>query len=81
MAGRPRLYDTKAEKMRAYRQRLQNTTLLVDRWGFEQTDLLLKRLMDTVHQAQSQGHPLARSLQTKSRFDLLESLIRLFEPT
>jgi hypothetical protein len=79
MAGRPRLYVSAAEKNQAYRQRQQQTTVVVDRWTFEQTEALLQRLLLTTEAAARRGHSLASSLDTRSRFDLLESLIGVLE--
>ncbi len=67
--------------MQAYRQRLQNTTLRVDRWSFEQLDARLEQLVQTVDKAKKQGHSLAMHLDTRSRFDLLDSLTKHFEET
>jgi hypothetical protein len=79
MAGRPRLYHSKAEKMQAYRKRLLDTRLVVDRASFEQLQVQLQQLMNAVEEAKKQRNPLALSLDTISQFDLLQSLTQHFE--
>jgi hypothetical protein len=79
MAGRPRLYANAAEKTRAYRQRQAQRSVSMDRVTLEQIEAALERLMTAVLAAQQSGDPLAGSLSTVSRLDLLAELAAYFE--
>jgi len=79
MAGRPRLYNSKAEKMQAYRSRFDNARLVVDRTAYEQIQAQIQLLMNAVDEAKKRRDPLALSLDTISHFDLLQSLTQHFE--
>jgi len=79
MAGRPRLYASAAERTRAYRQREEQRTVKMDRVTLAQIEEHLARLMEAVHQAQEAADPLACSLNTVSRLDLLSDLAVYFE--
>ena len=79
MAGRPRLYASAAEKTRAYRQRLEQQTIIVDRQWFEQTQKDIERLRKAVYAAQDRGDPLALSLRTVTTTEMMAHLSLYFE--
>ena len=79
MAGRPRLYGSAAEKTAAYRQRQEQRTVTLDRVAQEVLQEDLDRLMAAVNSACAVADPLALSLDTVSRQDLLLSLACYFE--
>ena len=79
MAGRPRLYASGAERMRAYRCREAQSKVTMDRNTLVQLEAHLERLLQAVWLAQARGDALAKSLLTVTRTDMLADLASFFE--
>lgn len=76
--SRPRLYNSSAEKQAAYRRRLSEETLLVDRRAIERLEQRLERLRDAVLCAADREDPLARKCVGGSTDTVVEKLTALF---
>lgn len=77
--GRPRQYATPAERQAAYRHRLQDTTVLVDRQTLEQLDTRLALLQEAVAPLARRGDPLAQRVSRTSLVTLLDILTEWFQ--
>ena len=76
--GRRKYYATAAERQAAYRRRLQEETLVVDRHSLERLDQRLARLHDAITTAMVQGDALARRVRCASVDSTLDKLTELF---
>jgi hypothetical protein len=77
--GRPRKYNTAAEKQAAYRQRLTRETVVLHRWQVDQLQLRLDMLDKAIRAAANRGSALAVACRSASRETMLENLIRAFD--
>src|SRR5438876_4257854 len=77
--GRPRLYATNAERQRAFRRRLRQSTACVDRDVLERHHARLDRLQRAVFAAVDAGDAAARAVTAASVETLLERLAAYFE--
>ena len=76
--GRPRKYDTDAERQRAFRQRRTQEVVVVERRAWEQLHLRLDHLHTAIHAAAQAGDATARACCAVSIETTLEKLIRHF---
>lgn len=79
MAGRPRQYETEAEKAQAYRARRKQERAEVNRGWYEGTLADLERLMRAIERAWRAGDALAATLTIGSQPEMLRSLADHFE--
>jgi hypothetical protein len=73
--GRPRKYETNAERQRAYRQRYAMEVVPVDRHAWEQLHLRLDHLHQAIAAAKEAGDPTARACSAMMPELILEKLI------
>ena len=76
--GRQKYYATAAERQAAYRRRLREETLVVDRHSLECLEQRLARLHDAITTAMVQGDTLARRVRCVSVDSTLDKLTELF---
>ena len=76
--GRRKYYATAAERQAAYRRRLRDETLVVDRHSLECLDQRLARLHDAITTAMVHGDALARRVRGASVDRTLDQLTELF---
>jgi hypothetical protein len=76
--GRPRRYESAAERQRAYRQREEETWAQVDRGALTKLNGRLDQLQEAVRRAAAAGDETARACQAGSVDTLLERLIEHF---
>lgn len=76
--GRPRQHATPAARQAAYRHRLQDTTVLVDRQTLEQLDTRLAQLQEAAAPVARRGDPLAQRVARSSLVTLLDTLTDWF---
>ena len=77
--GRPKLYEDRAEKMRAYRARRAGRVVEIDRYRVESMDDRLTRLRASVVAAQEAGSKEAGKIDTITLEDTIEGVIALFD--
>lgn len=77
--GRARHYATPAARQTAYRHRLRDTTVLMDRQTLEQLDTRFARLQETVAPLARRGDPLAQRLFRTDLVTLLTLLTEWFQ--
>jgi hypothetical protein len=77
--GRPRRYESAAERQRAYRQREEETWAQVDRGALERMNGRLDQLQEAVRRAAAAGDETAQRCRAGSVETMLERLIRHFE--
>ncbi len=70
--GRPRKYETDAERQRAYRQRYAREVVPVDRHAWEQLHLRLDHLHQAIDAAAKAGDPTARACRAIMTETVLE---------
>lgn len=76
--GRWKYYATAAARQAAYRRRLREETLVVDRHNLECLDRRLARLHEAITMAMGQGDPLARRVRCASVDSTLDKLTAVF---
>lgn len=76
--GRPRQYASDAERQRAFRRRLEEEWVRVDRGALEQLHTRLDRLQEAIRAAAAAGDPTAQACGAASVDTLLERLIQHF---
>jgi predicted nucleic acid-binding Zn-ribbon protein len=76
---RPQVHANAAEKQRAYRQRLQEETVTVDRQALEALHSKLNRLQEAIADAAKSGDAQAEKCKAASVETMLEKLISDFE--
>ena len=76
--GRPRQYPTPAARQAAYRQRVHDTAILVDRPLVEQLDTRMAHLQDALAPVAREGDPLAQRLSRTNLLTLLDVLTEWF---
>jgi hypothetical protein len=77
--GRPRRYESGAQRQRAYRERQEETWAQVDRGALQQMNGRLDQLQDAVFRAAAAGDETARACRASSVETMLERLIRHFD--
>lgn len=79
MMGRPRQYDSAAERQRAFRQRQEEEAPRVDRRALDGLHQRLEQLQTALRAAATAGDEAARACPGTSVATMLEQLIRHFE--
>ena len=77
--GRPRQYESDAERQRACRARREAATVRVERRALDGLHQRLDRLQQALWRAAERGNPTARACQAASVETILEKLIRHFD--
>lgn len=77
--GRPRQYESNAERQRAYRQRQEMTLARVDRRALDRLHEQLDQLHTAVAEAARAGDQVARACRAGSVATMLERLTRHFQ--
>jgi hypothetical protein len=77
--GRPQRYRTAADRQAAYRRRLRETTVIVDRQALARLHHRLEQLQRAIHQARVNGDPLAQAASAALPETMLEKLIACFQ--
>jgi hypothetical protein len=77
--GRPRMYESDAEKMRAYRARQVGKTVAVDARWYESFLASVEYLMLAVRDAAGAGDELAQGVRAAVPEDVVFDLTKLFE--
>lgn len=73
--GRKRQYATATERQAAYRRRMKETTIWVDRAPFERMALALDVLYEATWQARKHGNLLAQQLYRSTPVETLETTV------
>lgn len=76
--GRPKVYATRAAQQAAYRQRLQQEMVVVNRAAFTQWDTRLTALLTAIRTAAQAGDPLAQRLAHNSEAGMMNNLTTWF---
>ena len=76
---RPRLYPDAAARQAAYRRRLRQTTVVVNRAPFNMLNHKLETLRAAVSAAAAQGDPVAKQCRAGLPDPVLDKLIAYFE--
>jgi hypothetical protein len=79
--ARQKQYATPAARQAAYRQRMKDTTLWVNRIPFQRMEEATQTLYQVVHRAATREHPLATDLDRASPLDTLEALVEWMTDT
>ena len=77
--GRPKRYENGAEKQRAYRRRLAEDMVRVNRRSLETLEAQVERLHGAVVTARRAGHPVAMQVSVFTVGAALEGLAAWFE--
>jgi hypothetical protein len=77
--GRPRQYANAAERQRAYRQRLEEEMVRVNRRDLERLETRLDRLNHAVRNAARAGDPIAQLYSEPSIDGMLFKMTEYFE--
>jgi molecular chaperone GrpE (heat shock protein) len=77
--GRPRRYESAAQRQRAYRERQEAEWAQVDRRALEKMNGRLEQLQEAVRRAAAAGDETAQGCRAGSVETVLERLIRHFE--
>jgi hypothetical protein len=77
--GRPRKYGSDAERQRAWRRRLDEEMVRVNRAGLDRLEARLARLQQVVEGAAKAGDETAQGCRCEAVEGVLEKLIRHFE--
>jgi hypothetical protein len=77
--GRPRKYASDAERQRAWRRRLDEEMVRVNRAGLERLEATLMRLQAAVKTAANAGDEMAQGCRSEAVEGVLEKLIQHFE--
>ena len=73
--GRQRQYATPAARQAAYRQRMKETTIWVDRAPFQRMEEGIATLYQQLHRAAARDHTLARHLVRGTPLDTLDAVV------
>jgi len=73
--SRSRQYATPAARQAAYRQRMKETTLLVNREPFLRMDQAMETLYQALHHAAIHKHHLAQTLLRATPVETLEAVV------
>ena len=73
--GRKRQYATVAQRQAAYRQRMHDTTVWVDRDQLARIESAIATLQDATWRALNQGNRVAGDLYRSSPLDTLEATV------
>ena len=73
--SRPRQYATPAARQTAYRQRMKETTMLVNREPFLRMDQAMEILYQTLHRATAGKNSLAQALLRATPVETLEAAV------
>ena len=76
--GRPKQYQSSAEKQAAYRARLDKDTVIVDRRVLDAHHRDLEELREAVYQAQCRGDEFARQCSAKSVQSMIHNMTDTF---
>jgi len=77
--GRPRQYGSAAERQRAYRARLDEEMVRVNRWDLERLEARLDRLNQAVRAAGRAGDGVAQACSEVSIDGMLAKMTNYFE--
>jgi hypothetical protein len=77
--GRPRQYGSAAERQRAYRERLEEEMVRVNRRELERLEARLERLNQAVREASRAGDPVAQACSEVSIDGMLAKMTAYFE--
>jgi predicted HAD superfamily Cof-like phosphohydrolase len=76
--GRPRQYASAAERQRAYRERLDEEMVCVNRRGLERLEARLEELHQAVRTASQAGNAVARACNERSIEGMLAKMADYF---
>jgi hypothetical protein len=77
--GRPRQYGSAAERQRAYRERLDEEMVRVNRRGLERLEAQLEQLNEAVQAASRAGDAMAQACMAGSVDTMLAKMTSYFE--